>query len=34
VLENGTILESGTHKELMQKEGGLYRYLSQLQFES
>jgi ABC-type multidrug transport system fused ATPase/permease subunit len=34
VLENGTILESGTHQELMQKEGGLYRYLSQLQFES
>ena len=34
VLENGTILESGSHQELMQKEGGLYRYLSQLQFES
>jgi ABC-type multidrug transport system fused ATPase/permease subunit len=34
VLENGTILESGTHQELIQKEGGLYRYLSQLQFES
>jgi ABC transporter fused permease/ATP-binding protein len=34
VLENGNILESGTHQELMQQEGGLYRYLSQLQFES
>lgn len=34
VLEKGSILESGTHQELMQKEGGLYRYLSQLQFES
>jgi ABC-type multidrug transport system fused ATPase/permease subunit len=34
VLENGTILESGSHQTLMQKEGGLYRYLSQLQFES
>lgn len=34
VLEKGKITESGSHAELMTDEQGLYRYLSQLQFES
>ncbi|WP_207426185.1 ABC transporter ATP-binding protein [Pedobacter sp. SYSU D00535] len=34
VLEKGQVLESGTHDELIQNEEGLYRYLSQLQFEA
>lgn len=34
VLEKGVVLEIGTHNELLQNEEGLYRYLSQLQFES
>lgn len=33
VLEKGTIIESGSHEELLGNEKGLYRYLSQLQFE-
>ena len=33
VLEKGKIVESGTHKELIANENGLYRYLSGLQFE-
>lgn len=33
VLEKGQVIESGTHQELMQNDEGLYRYLSQLQFE-
>lgn len=33
VLENGIIKESGTHKELVNLEGGLYKSLSSLQFE-
>lgn len=33
VMEKGKLLESGTHKELMENEEGLYRYLSSLQFE-
>src|SRR5206468_10761333 len=33
VLEKGTIIESGSHDELMNNETGLYRYLSQLQFD-
>lgn len=33
VLEKGIVIENGTHHELIQKEEGLYRYLSQLQFE-
>jgi ABC transporter fused permease/ATP-binding protein len=33
VLEHGVIRETGTHKELMQLEDGLYRSLSLLQFE-
>ncbi len=33
VLEKGTVIESGTHDELLGNEQGLYRYLSQLQFE-
>ena len=33
VLEKGKIIESGNHDELLQNEGGLYRYLSSLQFE-
>src|SRR5207237_10803007 len=34
VLEKGNIIESGSHLELINNEQGLYRYLSQLQFES
>ncbi len=33
VIEKGRVLESGTHDELVADEKGLYRYLSQLQFE-
>src|SRR6185312_11363579 len=33
VLENGIIKESGTHRELVNLEGGLYKSLSALQFE-
>ena len=33
VMEKGKLIESGTHKELMENEEGLYRYLSGLQFE-
>lgn len=33
VLEKGTVIESGSHEELLGNEKGLYRYLSQLQFE-
>ncbi|QQL51181.1 ABC transporter ATP-binding protein [Mucilaginibacter ginkgonis] len=34
VLDKGIITETGTHEELMAHDGGLYRYLSQLQLES
>jgi ABC transporter fused permease/ATP-binding protein len=33
VLEKGAVIESGSHEELLGNEKGLYRYLSQLQFE-
>ena len=33
VLEKGKVIESGNHEELVSNENGLYRYLSQLQFE-
>lgn len=33
VVEDGKIIESGTHRELIDNEAGLYRYLSGLQFE-
>jgi ABC-type multidrug transport system fused ATPase/permease subunit len=33
VLEKGKVIESGNHSELLGNEKGLYRYLSQLQFE-
>lgn len=33
VLEKGKVIETGTHEELIKNEEGLYRYLSQLQFE-
>ncbi|MBE9602284.1 ABC transporter ATP-binding protein [Pedobacter sp. MC2016-24] len=33
VMEKGRLIESGTHRELMENEEGLYRYLSGLQFE-
>ncbi len=32
VLDKGTIVEKGTHEELMENEEGLYRGLSELQF--
>ncbi|TWR31235.1 ATP-binding cassette domain-containing protein [Mucilaginibacter pallidiroseus] len=34
VLEKGNIVETGTHQQLIANEQGLYRYLSQLQFET
>lgn len=34
VIEKGQIKETGNHEELMANKEGLYRYLSQLQFES
>jgi len=34
VLEKGRVIEIGTHQELIQNQEGLYRYLSQLQFEA
>lgn len=33
VIDQGKVVETGTHEELIQKEKGLYRYLSQLQFD-
>ncbi len=33
VLENGQILESGTHTELTEKEDGIYKNLARLQFD-
>jgi ABC transporter fused permease/ATP-binding protein len=33
VIEKGKVIESGSHDELLGNEKGLYRYLSQLQFE-
>jgi ABC-type multidrug transport system fused ATPase/permease subunit len=33
VLDKGKVIEKGTHQELMQVEGGLYRQLSTLQLE-
>ncbi len=32
VLDNGKIIEQGTHNELLQKENGVYKKLSELQF--
>ena len=32
VLKNGRIVESGSHEELFQKEGGVYKTLYELQF--
>jgi ABC transporter fused permease/ATP-binding protein len=34
VIENGTLVESGTHSELMLQPGGTYRRLAELQFAS
>ncbi|WP_069657809.1 ABC transporter ATP-binding protein [Arcticibacter eurypsychrophilus] len=34
VLEKGKVVESGSHVELMTKENGLYKYLSNLQYEA
>lgn len=34
VIDNGHVIESGTHEELLKHENGLYRYLSELQFEA
>ncbi len=33
VVDEGRVAESGTHAELLQRKGGLYQYLSQLQFD-
>jgi ABC-type multidrug transport system fused ATPase/permease subunit len=32
VIQNGMLVESGTHTELNQQENGLYRRLAELQF--
>ena len=32
VIEQGRVAESGTHEELMQREGGTYRRLAEMQF--
>jgi ABC transporter fused permease/ATP-binding protein len=34
VLEKGVIIETGNHQELITNKQGLYRYLSQLQYET
>ena len=34
VLEQGKVVESGNHSDLMKNKEGLYRYLSQLQLEN
>ena len=34
VLENGAVAESGTHDELVTRENGVYRRLSEFQFDS
>jgi ABC-type multidrug transport system fused ATPase/permease subunit len=34
VIENGKLHESGTHKELLEKEDGIYRRLYTLQLEA
>ncbi len=31
VIEDGSVLESGTHEELVQREGGRYRHLAEMQ---
>jgi ATP-binding cassette subfamily B protein len=33
VVQEGQVVESGTHSELLAREGGLYRALSELQFD-
>ncbi|HHB79222.1 MAG TPA: ABC transporter ATP-binding protein, partial [Saprospiraceae bacterium] len=32
VIDSGEVIESGTHQELSQKEGGTYNALAKLQF--
>lgn len=34
VIDKGKVIESGKHEELLKHENGLYRYLSELQFEA
>jgi ATP-binding cassette subfamily B protein len=34
VLESGTVVEEGTHSELVAREGGIYRRLAEMQFSS
>ena len=33
VIDNGRIVEQGTHEELSQREDGIYNNLAKLQFE-
>jgi len=33
VIKEGQVVESGTHDHLLAREGGLYRTLSELQFD-
>ena len=33
VIDQGKVMEQGTHAELMLNESGLYKYLSQLQLQ-
>ena len=34
VMEGGQIVEAGTHQELTEKEGGIYKNLARLQFDT
>jgi len=33
VIDHGTVAETGSHEQLIAKEGGIYKNLSELQFE-
>jgi ABC-type multidrug transport system fused ATPase/permease subunit len=34
VIEDGRVIEDGTHDELISREGGTYRRLAQMQFHT
>ncbi|HLT41107.1 MAG TPA: multidrug ABC transporter permease, partial [Sphingobacteriaceae bacterium] len=34
VIDGGSVIESGTHDELMAQEKGLYKYLTELQSDN
>ena len=33
VIQDGTVVENGTHADLLENKGGLYRRLSEAQFD-